>query len=66
MLDSAGLIKRICSALCLKEGLERAARTVHRSRCILPIKFRSFVRSKSVFGDAKTFRVQIFVFGAKK
>ena len=45
MLDSAGLIKRTCSALCLKEGLERAARTVHRSRCMVPIKFRSFVRS---------------------
>ena len=42
MLDSAGLIKRTCSALCLKEGLERAARTVHRSRCMVPIKFRSF------------------------
>ena len=38
MLDSAGLIKRTCSALCLKEGLERAARTVHRSRCMVPIK----------------------------
>ena len=58
MLDAAGLIKRICSALCLKEGLERAARTVHRSRCMVPIKFRSFVLRESfsffkkcTFGD---------------
>ena len=49
MLDSAGLIKRTCSALCLKEGLERAARTVHRSRCMVPIKFRSFVRKDKFF-----------------